>query len=383
MKKFFKGILFVFMILGAIYLYRNTKILDFILYEKTVVIDKKEYENNYYFNKLNDIEKEVYAYVAKSTKELQEEVRIKTTNTKTITTTELQSNINKALEAYRYDYPEIFYLNSTYEIKISTNSYNHIINIILDYTITDVEKIKQKQVLMEERVQEIISTIITKSMSDYEKEVAIHDYLTKNIKYYNYGDINSIPSEMHNAYNALVNNEAVCDGISKAFQIIMNSLGIECITVGGILDGVSHAWNIIKIKNKYYHVDITSDKYTTKEEYLGVFHAYFNISDEKISHTHFIDNKYILPKCIYTESEYYNEDNTIKSSDDFKTKLYKIVQRNENRDLLELKIENRQGAASNLINYLYEMNFNNYKGRNITSLKYSVIRDVYIIPIDN
>lgn len=380
MKKFLNFVFSVIIIISLVYLYKNTDILDFIKYEKVTNIDKEKYINNSYYKNLDDVQKEIYAYIAKSVENLETDVKVKFSNS--ITTEEIQDVTNMAIEAYRYDYPQVFYLDSSYEIKMTTYSSNTSLNITLSYTENSISEIKQKQTKIDQKVQKIINENIDSGMSDYDKELAIHDYLARSITYYKYSDINNIPSEMHNAYNAIINNEAVCDGISKAFQIIMDRLGIECITVSGSLEGVSHAWNIVKIKNKYYHVDITSDKYITKDEnHSGVIHAYFNINDERMSFTHYISSKYIVPQCNSTESEYYNDSNTIKSGENFQNKLYQIVQSNTNKDVLEIKIEDRDGAASNLINYLYNMNFDNYKGRNVTSLKYSLIRNIYIIPI--
>lgn len=72
--------------------------------------------------------------------------------------------------------------------------------------------------------------------------------------------------------------KVVCEGFAFAFAYIMNRMDIPC----GIITGAStlnasnglHAWNIIFLENRFYHVDVTWD-ICTKEKcgYLFDFFA--------------------------------------------------------------------------------------------------------------
>jgi len=66
----------------------------------------------------------------------------------------------------------------------------------------------------------------------------------------------------HDAYGALVDpsHYAVCDGYSKAFLLLCQKEGIDCVVVFGtkIPDYENHAWNYVKMDDdKWYAVDVT------------------------------------------------------------------------------------------------------------------------------
>lgn len=72
------------------------------------------------------------------------------------------------------------------------------------------------------------------------------------------GDI-SQDSRSDTAYDALVSRKALSEGIAKAYYLLCENLGIECMVVRGRKAGFDYAWNIIRINNEYYHVDCTGE----------------------------------------------------------------------------------------------------------------------------
>lgn len=59
------------------------------------------------------------------------------------------------------------------------------------------------------------------------------------------------------AYHALIEESANSRGISCAFKALCDNLGIECLIVSGRLEKQDHYWNIVKIEDAYYHVDVS------------------------------------------------------------------------------------------------------------------------------
>ena len=131
------------------------------------------------------------------------------------------------------------------------------------------------------RCREIFEEVITDGMTDLEKEMALHDYLT------NWG---SYDSQAHrwltplgradntNPYGMLVKGYGVCLGYATSFQLLMELAGIECITVIGAAYGSSedHAWNMVRLDGEWYCVDVTWD-----DPSGGVpYHLYFNVSSD-------------------------------------------------------------------------------------------------------
>jgi hypothetical protein len=137
------------------------------------------------------------------------------------------------------------------------------------------------------RVKEILSEIISPGMSDYEKELAIHDYLINHCRY----DRESlgqgeIPPESHSAYGALVMGTAVCEGYAKAAKLLLDGAGIENTIVIGDSKGVSHAWNLVKIQGEYYHLDTTWDDPILEDGGETLKYTYFNLTDNEIRKDH-------------------------------------------------------------------------------------------------
>ena len=122
----------------------------------------------------------------------------------------------------------------------------------------DMTEYKEIQTLVNEAVDEALS-YVSDDMQEYEKALVIHDWLIDHCQY-DYGNLqtNTIPESSYNLYGALAYGLAVCDGYSKAYQYILEEkLGIECCRI--VSDSMNHAWNLIKIGNNYYHVDVTWD----------------------------------------------------------------------------------------------------------------------------
>lgn len=124
---------------------------------------------------------------------------------------------------------------------------------------------------------------INDTMSDYEKELAIHDWIT-NWSSFDYGIFDrsddGFTAGSDTPYGVLVDREAMCHGYSSTFQLFMDMLGIECITVFGTPDGdgVQHSWNMVKLEGEWYCVD------TAWDDPIGGSpgHSYFNVTSETL-----------------------------------------------------------------------------------------------------
>ncbi len=93
------------------------------------------------------------------------------------------------------------------------------------------------------------------------------------------------------AYSALVLGRSVCAGYARSFQYLMQQLGIPCYYCTGT-SGEDHAWNIIKLDQTYYNVDVTWDD-TNPATY-----DYFNKSDQEFANTHVRTSLSVyLPAC--------------------------------------------------------------------------------------
>lgn len=87
-------------------------------------------------------------------------------------------------------------------------------------------------------------------VEDYPKQV--YNWMLAQIEY-RHSAVNS-----QNAYGALIQRQAVCKGIAKGYQLLMEERNIDCILVEGTLDGqAKHVWNMIHYEGQWKHVDVT------------------------------------------------------------------------------------------------------------------------------
>jgi len=273
------------------------------------------------------------------------------------------------------DNADIFYLENYFSIKVTNIANTYIHEISLNFSIENKQEIEQRMQQVSSKVDEIINTVITDNMNDFEKELAIHDYLVNTTKYYEYKDIKEIPQEKHNVYSTLIENEAVCDGFSKAFQLLLQNVGINVITVTGRTNSSAHAWNKVRLDNEWYNVDVTSDTVTNEKH---IVHVYFNLTDDEISSTHKFNGEFFLPKSESTKYNYYKYMGyEINSNNSLGIKLSSIISKN-NTCVLEFKVINNSYDKQEIVNKLYDLNFSNYKKNNMQNIEYYLHENVYI-----
>lgn len=76
----------------------------------------------------------------------------------------------------------------------------------------------------------------------------IHDYVAKRIIY-------TRNLKFNNAYNALLKKRSACLGYSNLFYLMCRDEDIPC----RVLCSKTHAWNIVKVNNHWYNIDVTWD----------------------------------------------------------------------------------------------------------------------------
>ncbi len=125
-----------------------------------------------------------------------------------------------------------------------------------------------------------ILTTVKDDMTDVEKALVVHDYMALNYKYDYDNYLNdTIPFESYRMDGLLTNKTGVCQAYAETYKYIMNLLGIDCVVVSS--DSMNHAWNIIKINNEWYHVDVTWDD-PVYDRIGRARHEYFLLSDSEI-----------------------------------------------------------------------------------------------------
>lgn len=164
----------------------------------------------------------------------------------------------------------------------------------------NLEKIYRKE--LEGTVNKILSSPKLHTLSDFQKEVFVHDFIINNVEYDHTHGNNGARIEPYTAYGALVQKKAVCEGIAKATKLLLNLLDVKCIVVSGKYEGNGHAWNIVKINDWEYNLDVTMDMgRVIHPGYMR--YNYFNFRDEDMPF-YKPDNSDSIPKCIAIGDSY-------------------------------------------------------------------------------
>ncbi|MFT0601351.1 S-layer homology domain-containing protein [Bacillus cereus] len=194
----------------------------------------------------------------------------KTTNSNTKEVMNTLFNAYKEV-ASKNEYTNYNRSNVSYGLSGSPGNYTFTLKITYRET-------KEQTEYVMKQAKAIVSSITQVGMDDHEKVKAIHDYVVKHISY-------DTSYKAYTAYEALVNRSAVCQGYALLTYQLLKEAGIENHFVVGTGDRQPHAWNLVKIENKWYHLDTTFDD-PVPDEQGRVTYSYFNLSDEQIARNH-------------------------------------------------------------------------------------------------
>lgn len=199
-------------------------------------------------------------------------------------------------EAYRRDRPEHFWLGNSYSYFYRGEVVEE---LVPSYNLSG-DALKAARARFDKRVAELLHGI-TPSMSEYQRELEIHNRLASAIRY-DFGD------HAYDAYGAIVEGVSVCEGYAESFQYLLRLSGIRAFVITGESKNPSsgksegHAWNLVNIDGDWYHVDLTWD-----DQGERLFYAYFNKTDREICEDHIIDKTvYGLPACNSDKADYYS-----------------------------------------------------------------------------
>lgn len=190
------------------------------------------------------------------------------------------SELKDVIMAVYNDHPELFWLNTVFTCKYDQNKI--CAELELEFNMT-LEELTVSSKDFYNITNEILSQV--QNLDVYEKERRLHDILIERVEYEKGADKNQ------SAYSALVDGKSVCAGYARAYQYLMQRLGIPCFYCTGYA-GTDHAWNIVGLDDGYYNVDVTWD------DTEGGQYDYFNKTDEAYADTHVRRELSVnLPRC--------------------------------------------------------------------------------------
>ena len=251
---------------------------------------------SYYYSKLNETQQDAYNALKKEINDMPKFILFPEGM-------DIDS-VNKVIEAFRAD--------NTFSAFIAVDKMSFVDSFLIDgikvtYTMSEDEYKKIANELFS-KINSVVSSM-PKGLDDFEKEVYLHDYIIKTTEY----EINKKPLN-NTVYGALIDKKSACVGYAQAMKMLLNAVGIDCITVCGEADDgtrqENHMYNQVKIEGEWYNLDPTWND--AVGEYPTLTHKFFNLTDKEFNKTHraYIDvnecnavsNNYFVKKGLLFDS---------------------------------------------------------------------------------
>lgn len=258
-------------------------------------------EDNYMFNQLPERQKDLYRTIRSSILNGSEKIELKGSYSSEDVDAVMQVLDDQDYEILNFQ-PEKGWTNVM-------NVMNEVVSLQIEYTCS-TEEASAMLDEMRRKADEIAAQ--SEGLSDYEKVVFFNDYLVDDVTY----DLEA--PNAHNAYGALVEGMAVCDGYALAMNCLLNRAGIETITMQGFsaddekqheveqfdralleyddrgtpqapygMNG--HAWNAVHLEDGWYYVDTTYNDPSMSDsshEIQTGKHHYLNLTFDEMEKSH-------------------------------------------------------------------------------------------------
>lgn len=222
----------------------------------------------YYYNRLNKHQKIAYTEMKKGLSEINSSFYV----------TRLERNeLSMVYELLMMDHPELFYCVEGNYRYFPDSSY---IEMKPEYLFKK-DKILEHRKAINTRIERICNSC--KETDQLKKALYLHDFLCQNVRYDKLKKTYS-----HQVIGPLTQGVGVCEGIAKSFKALCDKMGIYCICIvcnNNPEKGIKyrHMWNMVKLNNKYYHIDATFDGSLSKRQ---LRHDYFLIDDKSVFKDH-------------------------------------------------------------------------------------------------
>ena len=202
-------------------------------------------------------------------------------------TAELRNNFESMYSdlIHRNAEVNLFVNNSKYDMKYTSTYADITMKVTYSYT-------KEQEQYVDTQVNSILSQIITPSMSYFEREEAINNWLCNNVKY-------DKTLKRNTAYDALTDGSTVCAGYAMLAHTLLTASGIQSQYITGTLQGTNHVWLMVCIDGNWYQYDPTND---TKES--GIY-RFFNQTDAFLNLQKFVWDTASYPTAttVYNQAE--------------------------------------------------------------------------------
>ncbi|MGN1326516.1 MAG: transglutaminase domain-containing protein [Clostridia bacterium] len=266
------------------------------------------YNNRFYYNQLETISKVIYDEIEKNIENMKSGTYVISLPDEVNqmlkedgNTDRLKYYVQSAWNALGKDRVDIFFIDmSKITTRVTKTTRGNVTSYKAEIQPIDTNylysEIGDKQTLdsMFEQINSVGTKIIASTYGDeYNQILKVHNWLVNNLQY----TTTQTSLSDYNIYGALVKKTAVCEGYAEAFKYILDALKIPCIIVSGEAmnsqgETENHAWNYVKLNDKWYAVDVTwDDPVVSGSSYIPDYfkYEYFLKGSQTMSKDHVTD----------------------------------------------------------------------------------------------
>lgn len=224
----------------------------------------------YYYDTLSDENKNLYDCIYDSIKSYTSEVIF---DYEDFEINNGYDSLSEVIEYITYDHPELYYfLDCSLFTSESKETYKLEFNYI--YTLEEVTE-------YDEQLEEVVSTFkeqIPVDASEIEIAEIAYEYVITTTSYDEASEYNQT------VISSLINNVSVCAGYARAYQYLLEQVGIKAVylPVDAQEDSetqTAHAINMISINDDYYYVDCTWGDITDNYEHACSAYLFLSSQD--------------------------------------------------------------------------------------------------------
>ena len=303
--------------------------------EKEITQEQSAYY--YGYSILDEESRKVYRQLAAGIESFQEKIPIDPIS---------QEQLEKVMRVLMADHPEYFWTDGTSSYTYQELPGGSIQNMEVqpEYQVAGQEA-RDLQNQIEAKADQWIQG--APQGDTYERIKYVYETLIDQVEYQEDSPQNQ------NIRSVFLEGKTVCMGYSKAAQYLLNRMGIFCTLVTGTVTGEkpsSHAWNLVKIKDQYYYMDVTwgNPGYLNPvENDAYISYSYLCCNWDTLAPTHVPDDTIPLPSCEDDSYNYYKNKGRWYDSFDW-DQIYKVIQSDlvQGAEMTELRFAGEESYAT-------------------------------------
>lgn len=262
------------------YISKEYEIAKSTLPQNSIVSD---YTSKYAYSTLSSVEKKAYARLFEAVAAHNDSADLEGLGL-------TEDDLKDVFWAFDYDNAQFFWLGNGYSYSYYT--VNRPISVSPYYSRSESQA-KEIQPMFDAAAQEIIDKALKKD-NVFDVLQVIHDEIILRTEYRTSGG-----KYISEADGPLVYGKALCEGYSKAFMYLAQSVGVNCVCV----TNSDHMWNMVEIDGVWYHVDVTWDDPVGGDG--EPYYDYFLVSDSVIYEDHKLSCPFPVKKATASGYDYF------------------------------------------------------------------------------